>query len=277
MIVDERDNQPVFIGRVGENNSRPVPFYIGDILEKYPDAVFSLMHKRYGDQAGYPVNNTFFDIEENLLIWRPQSGDLADEGIGELQIKASYNGDILKTKVYKTETKEALDDSADPPEPWESWTEQIEDAAAAAEAAAEDAGDSATAAAASAATAASAAATAAQQAVAGMIDDTSTGLDKVWSASKSNTLLSAITAMNTSGETKVTNVTGTSPYKNTDLEGKTISKLLNNNVAGILAISGKNICDFDPIDETITKNGKTVTVKSQADGSILVNGEYDLV
>ena len=139
MIVDERDNQPVFIGRVGENNSRPVPFYIGDILEKYPDAVFSLMHKRYGDQAGYPVNNTFFDIEENLLIWRPQSGDLADEGIGELQIKATYNGDILKTKVYKTETKEALDDSADPPEPWESWVEQIEDAAAAAEQAAEEA------------------------------------------------------------------------------------------------------------------------------------------
>ena len=83
-----------------------------------------------------------------------------------------------------------------------------------------------------------------------------------------------ITKETTSGEVEKKNFTGTSPYKNTNLEGKTISKLLNNNVAGILVISGKNICDFNPIDETITKNGKTVTVKSQADGSILVNGEY---
>ena len=42
MIVSERDNQPVFIGYVGENNSRPVSFYVGDIIAKYPKLCYKL-------------------------------------------------------------------------------------------------------------------------------------------------------------------------------------------------------------------------------------------
>ena len=136
MIVSERDNQPVFIGYVGENNSRPVSFYVGDIIAKYPDAVFSLIHKRKGDPDGYPVSSEYWTVEGNTLTWRPQSGDLAEEGIGELQIKASKDGDIIKTKRYKTDTHGSLGVSADPPAPWESWIEQVEDAASAAEEAA---------------------------------------------------------------------------------------------------------------------------------------------
>ena len=84
----------------------------------------------------------------------------------------------------------------------------------------------------------------------------------------------AITKMQTGGEDVATDFTGTSPFIATTLEGKTITKIINNNTEGLLVISGKNIADYEPIDLSREDSQLNVlTVKSQPDGSFIINGD----
>ena len=133
MIVQEHDNRPIILGRIGENESRKITFYIGEIKKAFPDATYTLLNKRPSDNVAYPVANTYLEVSGNHLIWTLQSGDLTTEGIGECQIKASESGKIIKTLVWQTITGRALDGSGTPPEPWESWIEEVTNAAEAAE------------------------------------------------------------------------------------------------------------------------------------------------
>ena len=204
MVIQERTNEPVFIGYIGENESREIPFFIGDIKKKYPAATYTVMHQRPTDSAAYPVSSDYYEISGNALVWTVQSGDLTAEGYGKFQIKAAKNGKIRKTKTWVTQIGEALEATADPPDPWSGWTEDVEEAASDAEAYAigkrggEDVGSSDPAYHNNSKYYAEQASTQAAAAAAALIDDSSTALNKVWSAHKTdaevNDLKSALSA-----------------------------------------------------------------------------------
>ena len=129
IVIDAQNGKRIFLGRIGENETRVVRFNISDIVVNYPEAEFTLLNKRPGDVYAYPVSSQYISVEGGTLFWTIQSGDLAVDGIGECEIKAEQDGKIVKTVIWMTCVLRALDGSADPPQPWESWVEQVEDAA----------------------------------------------------------------------------------------------------------------------------------------------------
>ena len=129
IVIDAQNGKRIFLGRIGENETRVVRFNISDIVVNYPEAEFTLLNRRPGDVYAYPVSSQYISVEGGTLYWTIQSGDLTVDGIGECEIKAAQNGKIVKTVIWMTYVLRALDGSANPPEPWESWVEQVEDAA----------------------------------------------------------------------------------------------------------------------------------------------------
>ena len=128
MIVAQ-NGKKIFLGRIGENEARVIRFNIAEIRANYPEAEFTLLNRRPGDVYAYPVNSQYVSVDGGMLCWTVQSGDLATDGDGECEIKASQNGKIVKTVIWTTCVLRALDGSANPPDPWESWVEQVENAA----------------------------------------------------------------------------------------------------------------------------------------------------
>ena len=137
-VIDAVKGKMLILGRVGENQARAVRFNTACIQAEFPGATVSILNRRQGDDEAYPVNGQFITEENGSILWVLQSGDLAEEGLGECEMKASLNGQIVKDDIYDTKVLRALDESAEPPEPWESWVEQVENDADRAEDAAED-------------------------------------------------------------------------------------------------------------------------------------------
>ena len=126
-----------FLGRVGENETRILAFYVGDVLRDFPGAELAMMNLRPGDTDPYPVAGAYLALDGEWLDWTIQSGDLVREGFGQCELKASVDGKIAKSVIYLTDIGKSLDGSAEPPEPWESWVQQVGDDADRAEAAAQ--------------------------------------------------------------------------------------------------------------------------------------------
>ena len=128
-ITDAKEGVLNFIGRLGENESRGLRFFIGDILEEYPSAEITLFHQRQTDSAAYPVAAANCTMEGEHVTWAIQSADVAVAGIGECELVARDNGAIVKTEIYKTETDNALNESETVPDPWKGWSDDVLDAA----------------------------------------------------------------------------------------------------------------------------------------------------
>ena len=137
MVVKARVGLPIPIGRLGENNARTILFPISDVLKDHPNASFTLLHKRNGDNNAYPVPPAGYVVSGDFLSWVPTSGDLSKAGAGKCELVAKDGGVICKDIIYDTIVGEALDGSGKIPDPWESWQQQIKDDADRAEAAAE--------------------------------------------------------------------------------------------------------------------------------------------
>jgi len=130
MIVDAKKGAPsAEIGRIGENNARQMRFYVGDVLEEHPDAIFNLLNKRPKDTVAYPVASANIRIEEGYLYWTLQSADMAQKGNGKCQLIVLDGETIVKSTIYNTFIGDALDGSGTPPEPWVSWVEEVLEAA----------------------------------------------------------------------------------------------------------------------------------------------------
>ena len=128
------------IGRLGENEHRTLRFReSAEILAMYPDATVTVLHKRPGDPAAYPVAPGYVTIEGGTVCWTIQSGDLTTVGRGQAEVVFTSGGVIAKSLIYDTMIDKALDGAGDPPEPWESWIEDVSEEANRAENAAEDA------------------------------------------------------------------------------------------------------------------------------------------
>lgn len=136
MIVDAQQGKVIKLGRLGENEARTVRFLIRDVLHEHPDAEFTLLNKRPGDQAAYPVPVANVRVDGFYLFWTVTSGDLTKKGEGVCELVATDDGAICKSVFYGTEVLDALDGSGTVPEPWTGWVTQVTDAADRAEAAA---------------------------------------------------------------------------------------------------------------------------------------------
>ena len=137
MITKAVKKENNVIGRLGENEARVMQFYVGDVQRDFPGCSFAVLNRRPNDPDAYPVNSSYYTVEGENLLWTVMSGDLTQEGIGECEIIASVNEQIVKSEIYATRILRALDGAGDPPEPWQSWVQDVEEAAERAEAAAE--------------------------------------------------------------------------------------------------------------------------------------------
>lgn len=114
------------IGRLGENEHRMFCFpETKEIVKMYPNAVITLLHKRPSDPDAYPVSPEYVTIEDGMVCWLVQSGDLAEEGRGQCEIIFVQNNVVAKDIIRETQILPALDGSGTPPDPWESWQTDI--------------------------------------------------------------------------------------------------------------------------------------------------------
>lgn len=137
IITDASRNTVTCIGRLGENEARVIRINVSQIKKAFPDASYTVLHRRPGDADAYPVNSSYVELDGENVLWTVASGDLATAGAGQFEIRASVDDAVVKSVIYNSRIDTALDGSGTAPEPWESWVEDVEDAADRAEAAAE--------------------------------------------------------------------------------------------------------------------------------------------
>lgn len=137
IVIDAKRNAVTCIGRLGENEARVIRINVSPVIRAFPGAAFTVLHRRPGDADAYPVNSSYVTMDGENVMWTVQSGDLAKEGAGQFEVRASVGDTVVKTLIYNSRIDHALDGSGTPPEPWESWVEDVEAAADRAEAAAE--------------------------------------------------------------------------------------------------------------------------------------------
>lgn len=125
--------QSLFLGYLGEHQSRVIRFWVKKYLEQFPDCTFSILHKRSTDSAAYPIAHANMHVKNNWLLWDIQSSDVAIAGKGQCELVATDNGSIIKSEIFETLVSPALDDSQEPPEPWESWVQEVIESAELAE------------------------------------------------------------------------------------------------------------------------------------------------
>ena len=114
------------IGRLGENEHKTIRFRESvDILEMYPGASVTVLNKRPGDTAAYPVAHGCVEIQDGVVCWTIQSSDLARVGRGKAELVFTRGSVIAKTLIYETVIDPALDGAGSPPEPWMGWVDEI--------------------------------------------------------------------------------------------------------------------------------------------------------
>ena len=129
------------IGRLGENQYTRVAFDISPYMAQYPNATYRLLNRRPNDALAYPVADV--ETDDKYLYWNVSSADLTQKGVGSCEIVVLDCETVVKSIIYMTLIREALDDSGSAPSPWDGWLTQFEqyaeDAQESAQAAAESA------------------------------------------------------------------------------------------------------------------------------------------
>lgn len=115
------------IGYQGENNAACVQFNVSGWKELYGEGSYTLLVKRNGDPAAYPVS---VQSTDTTVTWIVSSGDTAAGGNGSAELVYTVDGTIAKSVIYRTTVMPSLDGSAEPPQPWESWVQEVLEASA---------------------------------------------------------------------------------------------------------------------------------------------------
>ena len=198
--LEDLKSVKICIGYVGENKHTQVRIDCSSAFAEYPGATpaLSVRPPRGGI---YPA---VIETDGNIVVWTVTNSDLLFRGDGEIQLSFILGDVVKKTEVGKFEVHRSIITTANVPDPVAEWLIRATAAAAAAEAAAQhqpkieneywyvwdaDAEDYVS-------TGIKAKGDKGDPGTPGdpsvLIDDTSTGLDKTWSASKQNTLLRAL-------------------------------------------------------------------------------------
>ena len=129
------------IGRLGENQYTRVAFDISPYMAQYPNATYRLLNRRPNDALAYPVAD--MEVVGTNLYWNVSSADLTQKGVGSCEIVVLDGETVVKSIIFMTLIREALDDSGSAPPPWDSWLTQFEQYAEEAQESAQAAADSA--------------------------------------------------------------------------------------------------------------------------------------
>ncbi|MBO2515943.1 MAG: hypothetical protein CW338_01515 [Clostridiales bacterium] len=124
------DHTPIPAGRRGENAARQIRFSLREWLPLPEDAVITLLVRRPGEEAPYPVPLTSDSHEEGCsMLWTPSAADTALAGTGECELRlcAGEGADarILKSRRYPFSVEDALGQETDPPSPWQPWVDRV--------------------------------------------------------------------------------------------------------------------------------------------------------
>lgn len=113
------------IGVQGENIARDIQLDVTDWAEKFPEASFHILFKRYNEVYPYPVVTSY---EDGILTWTPSAADTAIEGIGYAEVRAINpdTGMVLKSRVIPTSVENSVSGSdGEVPDPFEEWANQV--------------------------------------------------------------------------------------------------------------------------------------------------------
>ena len=119
--ITANPNLVVPLGRQGENQATIVKFPVSGWNELYGDGSFSLLHKRSGDAAPYPVT---IEYDNGFVIWPVTSADVYYMGYGTAQLMYIVGDAVAKSVMYKTSVLQAID-GGEIPEPTPSWIEEV--------------------------------------------------------------------------------------------------------------------------------------------------------
>ena len=130
-----KEHRAIPLGRLGENEHVRVWFDVSQYQAQYPEATFTLLNKRPGDEVAYPVVR--ISTDEKYIVWTITSAELTTMGLGECELIVMEGNVVAKSVIYSTQVLEAIDGSGEAPEPWDSWqkefaemVEEAQDAAA---------------------------------------------------------------------------------------------------------------------------------------------------
>ena len=98
-IINAIINEPIVIGKQGENNATSVIFDIADLIELYGIGTVELWHKRSGELDAYRCNIT---QNSNHVVWEIKSKDTANAGYGKCQLVYKINDDVAKSIIWTT-------------------------------------------------------------------------------------------------------------------------------------------------------------------------------
>jgi len=136
--LDDLPRSVLFLGFVGENDSRSIEIDCDTVYKEFPDAVQTMIvTPPEGDS--YPVVTY---LNGDIVTWPLAGGDVSVAGDGEIQLTFTKGSKVLRSYRGRTRIFPSIVGEADPPEPWTDWMTQfiaMKDAAAVAQHAAETA------------------------------------------------------------------------------------------------------------------------------------------
>ena len=107
------DRSLLVLGRVGENEFRPVTIDVSAWLTAYPSGEITAVFKRPDGQT-YPVDIT---VSAGIVTWLPNSTDLSVDGDGRYEMRITSGTTAGKSKALKTYTEPSLSGGAVPQPP----------------------------------------------------------------------------------------------------------------------------------------------------------------
>ena len=133
-VLDVNALDVVKLGRQGENDTQAVQIDCSDWLEQLPACDLMIVAKRNGEKAVYVPSVT---VSSGVIIWPVLSVDTEKAGYGQAEVRASLNGKIKKSKIFRTLVEKALDGPEATPAELPDWVQDVKDAAEDAEEAAQ--------------------------------------------------------------------------------------------------------------------------------------------
>ena len=115
---------PIKLGHTGENEAVRVAFSLLPFKETFPDGVPSLLARRKGDAAAYPVPLT---IEADTAYWAVTLADTEKAGFGQCELQWIVGNTLAKSDKFDFFVVKALEAGAEAPDaPSKAWFEAIQ-------------------------------------------------------------------------------------------------------------------------------------------------------
>ena len=129
-MYDVKDLKQVFIGRRGETNARVVEIDVTAMLDEAPDAAYSILMQRSGDDVPVLCETA---LDGSVLGWMITGACTAYAGLHPFEVRAVENGRIVKSRRGWAMVAPALADYAgeEAPSEVQTWIDALQTALAA--------------------------------------------------------------------------------------------------------------------------------------------------